>query len=321
MTILLTGFEPFGSVTVNPSQQIVEHFAQQQNMSVVTGVLPVVYDVAADQLIELIEQHNPQAIIMLGVAQRRDAINLERVALNIEDASIADNAGFKAQGKRIIEDAPVGYWSTLPLETMYDALRDAEIPVKYSNHAGAYLCNHVFYHAVHHITSKNLETPVGFIHIPAHGDKPPNMPLAEMIRAIDICIQVVASQSGVTSKRRQLERILDDTLYSLYPQPQWGALISADGLVEATYSRVYDEERVSAMTAAAMSLGERIISEIDNGDIKYTILNGDTSTIIVHSIDDEHYITLDYERVTNLDDTINQVKTAVAELGRFIGGW
>ena len=190
-TLLVTGFEPFGTVLDNPSQRIVEHLAQRKDLSLVTALLPVDYRKAAKQVMGLIEKHNPQAVVMIGVAQSRSAICLERIAVNINDAPLADNAGELLQGKAIAEDGPVGYWSTLPTAAMFAAIKALDIPVKYSNHAGAYLCNHVFYSIRHYFEQQHMKIPAGFIHVPNMGDEEPTMPIETQIRAIEACLDVL----------------------------------------------------------------------------------------------------------------------------------
>lgn len=191
MKILLTGFELFGKVLENPSQRVVEHFAAKRRDNLITAILPVDYISASAILQDLLESHKPDAVLMLGVAQMRDSISLERIAININDASIADNAGNQKSGQKIVEDAPAAYWSTLPLESMYEAIQNAGIAVNYSNHAGAYLCNHVFYYARHWLENAGLaHIPCGFIHLPDMGDEAPKMPLEKMIRAVELCLMV-----------------------------------------------------------------------------------------------------------------------------------
>lgn len=192
--ILLTGFEPFGSVQVNPSQLIVERIAElAYPAEIVTSILPVDYKAVDGMLDALLDEHQPDAVVMLGVAARRDAINLERVALNMDDAAIADNGGFTATGQRIVPDGPVGYWSTLPLNLMHKSLEQAQVPVRYSNHAGAYLCNHVFYRARHYLEINGWGgVPCGFIHLPAIGKETPKMALNTMVKAVQICLNMLA---------------------------------------------------------------------------------------------------------------------------------
>lgn len=188
MTILVTGFEPFGLVEENPSQQIVEYLATQANYQVITQVLPVDFQRAGGMVKELIDDSQADAILLLGVAEGRKSIALERIAVNINDARIADNDGNQINGVKIFEDAPVGYWSTLPLDIFYDAITKAEIAVAYSNHAGAYLCNNVMYSALHHLATSNRERiPCGFIHVPSVDA----IPLPQQIEAMALCLDIL----------------------------------------------------------------------------------------------------------------------------------
>lgn len=186
--VLLTGFEPFGEVAENPSQQIVTHFAHAENciseLELATAVLPVVYDLAGERLKVLLAQQQPDAVLLLGVAARREGIHLERVALNLMDAPIADNAGRLRKGQRIDSRGPAAYWSTLPLERLQAALSAAGIPAQISNHAGAYLCNYAFFVARRALEQARHRVPCGFVHLPALGDESPNMPLVQQIEAV-----------------------------------------------------------------------------------------------------------------------------------------
>jgi pyroglutamyl-peptidase len=198
MRILLTGFEPFGEVAVNPSQVIVEAIAARGLPNVITAVLPVTFGAAGDCIRSLIGAHEPDAVICLGVASSRTAINLERVALNVNDAPLADNAGVLASGEPIAADGPVGYWSTLPLKGMLGALAARDIPAVISNNAGAYVCNHVFYAARHALEQSGRAIPCGFIHVPpiTQDKDAPGLPLAVMVEAVMVCLEVVARGEG-----------------------------------------------------------------------------------------------------------------------------
>ncbi|MEL7433207.1 MAG: hypothetical protein AAFN11_04605 [Chloroflexota bacterium] len=192
MKILITGFEPFGTVSDNPSQRIVEHIGKQNNPAIITQTLPVDYATAGEKLIHLIDTHQPSAILLLGVAAKRETIALERIAVNINDARIPDNAGNAVKGEKIAENAPVGYWSTLPLDRFHPAVAEVDITVSYSNHAGAYLCNHVFYRARHHLeTTNRADVPCGFIHVPSIEA----VSLDEQIQAIQACVNILLKES------------------------------------------------------------------------------------------------------------------------------
>lgn len=197
MTILITGFEPFGTVADNPSQRIVERIAAQANRAIIAQTLPVDYATAGDKLIGLIDQHTPDAVLLLGVAESRTSISLERIAVNINDARIPDNAGNQVKGEKIHHAGPVGYWSTLPLETFYATISDMNIPISYSNHAGAYLCNHVFYRARHHLTATHrADVPCGFVHVPSVDA----VALEAQINAIQACANILLAEVRIGEK-------------------------------------------------------------------------------------------------------------------------
>src|ERR1700712_4435308 len=106
MALLLTGFEPFGDLAVNSSQQVVERLAALRP-DLITAILPTEYAESTRHIQALIAQHQPDAVVCLGVAQARAAVNLERVALNVDDAPLADNSGDFAAGRMIATDGPV----------------------------------------------------------------------------------------------------------------------------------------------------------------------------------------------------------------------
>lgn len=203
MRILLTGFQPFGQVEVNPSQRIVEHFAAQNRPDVIARVLPTEYRASAQAIEAAIVTEQPDAVVCLGVAQSRKTISLERIAVNVDEASLADNAGVLATGERIAPGGPAAYWSTLPLEAMREALAAREIPVGYSNHAGTYVCNHVFYSARHALETLGADIPCGFIHVPdllkTEGESITGLPLEVMIEAVDACLDVLRGDGAGVS--------------------------------------------------------------------------------------------------------------------------
>jgi pyroglutamyl-peptidase len=197
MRVLLTGFEPFADFEINPSQCIVEHFQRQQRDDVIARILPTEYQASGERIAAAIRDTNPDAVISLGVAQSRRTISLERIAVNVDDTPIVDNAGKLACGERIAVDGPVAYWSTLPLEALQTALEARGIPVSISNHAGAYICNHAFYSARHTLEALGRSIPCGFIHVPdlphGEGEDAHGLALEVMIEAVETCLDVLAS--------------------------------------------------------------------------------------------------------------------------------
>jgi pyroglutamyl-peptidase len=197
MTIILTGFTPFGDFAVNPSQLIVEQIAAENKFAdLVTAILPVAYHAVGRRVRELIRMYRPDAILCLGLAARRNNIYLERVALNLNDAPIADNAGDLASGRIIDPDGPLAYGSTLPLDDIVVSLRSRNLPAAISNHAGTYVCNHVFYAARRELDCMGSSTPCGFIHLPLiceTGDETTGLPLATMVEAVECCLRLLGA--------------------------------------------------------------------------------------------------------------------------------
>ena len=187
MKVLLTGFEPFADIEVNPSQVVVEHFADNDalldGIELITEVLPVGYQSAEERISELYKKHKPDIVLMLGVAQSRDCLCLERIALNLDDTPIEDNDGELREGQTIVSRGTLAYQTTLPVDELYKYLTEQDIPIKISNHAGTYICNHVLYTMLHQ--TKKTAPPCGFIHLPSTDA----VSLETMVRAIWLTIR------------------------------------------------------------------------------------------------------------------------------------
>jgi pyroglutamyl-peptidase len=191
-TILLTGFEPFGTATSNPSGEIVKQISGE---NIVTAILPVAYAQSAEKLLSLIEQHNPDVVICLGQAEGRTHITPEKVAINLDDARLADNEGVLRSDVKILEDGPDAYFSTLPVKDMVDAMKAQGIPAALSLSAGAFLCNHVFYVAQNKFAGTKVRS--GFVHVPLMDSQGPEfpglptMPLDQMVTAVRAMLEVL----------------------------------------------------------------------------------------------------------------------------------
>lgn len=202
MKILITGFEPFGEIEINPSQVIVEALAETATNDVaselVTVVLPTEYDHAGEEIRRLIRQRTPDIVLCLGVSARRQGLHLERVALNLDDGELPDNAGELREGQPILDDAPPAYFSTLPLKALHTVLAERQVPVTISNHAGAYVCNHVYYLALHEIQQLGLDALCGFIHLPLVGggeDAPDaKLQVLGLVKAIEYTLDLLKEQ-------------------------------------------------------------------------------------------------------------------------------
>ena len=190
--VLLTGFEPFGKASLNPSGEIVKQISGE---NIVTAILPVAYEQSAEALLALIAQHDPDVVISLGQAEGRTQITPERIAINLDDARLADNQGVMRNNVPILVGGPVAYESTLPIKEFVEAIKAIEVPAAVSLSAGAFLCNHIFYVAQNKFAGTHVRS--GFVHVPLMdeqaGEFPglPTMPLDQMVKAVRAMLEVL----------------------------------------------------------------------------------------------------------------------------------
>ena len=197
--ILLTGFDPFGGETINPSWEAARalHGRRIGGYRVVARQIPTEFAASLRLLRAALRETAPAIVLGVGQAGGRAQLSLERVAINLQDARIPDNAGAQPIDEPVIAGAPAAYFSTLPLKAMLAALHDAGVPATISHTAGTYVCNHLAY-AMLHWTARKRGVRAGFIHIPwlpvqaasRHGAA--SMALEEMVRGLEIALRVAA---------------------------------------------------------------------------------------------------------------------------------
>jgi pyroglutamyl-peptidase len=166
-TILLTGFAPFGGETVNPSWQAVTALdgVYIAGHRIVARQLPVEFGTSLAVLRDAIRETSPALVLCVGQAGGRAQLSIERIAINIDDARIADNIGNLPIDAPVIVDGPAAYFATLPIKAILAEVRAAGIPAEISQTAGTYVCNHVFYGLMHALRDAS-GVGGGFIHIP-----------------------------------------------------------------------------------------------------------------------------------------------------------
>jgi pyroglutamyl-peptidase len=196
-TVLLTGFEPFNDAAINPSWEAVRALDgwSGPGFAVVARQLPCVFGTALDVLREAIAGVKPDIVIAVGQAGGRSEISLERVAINVDDASIRDNGGNQPVDTPVVADGPAAYFTTLPVKAIVKALRLRGFPSGVSQTAGTFVCNHVFYGLMHHAVGQPLKA--GFIHVPFlpeqaadRPERPPSMALRDIVDALRIAVEV-----------------------------------------------------------------------------------------------------------------------------------
>lgn len=144
-------------------------------------------------------------MLCLGQAGGRDKIGLERVAINLDDARMADNAGRQPIDEPIVADGPAAYFSSLPLKACVQALTEADLPAEVSNTAGTFVCNHVFYSLMHALAERSAGASegvaAGFVHLPWLPQQgSPSLSLDDMVQALHI-IALTALSTPVDIKQ------------------------------------------------------------------------------------------------------------------------
>lgn len=198
--ILLTGFEPFGGEAINPSWELVRELEGERiaGHGIVVARLPCVFGESLKALNDAIAQHHPVLVLAIGQAGGRGQLSLERVAINIDDARIPDNAGAQPVDAPIVVDGASAYFSRLPIKAMLAALREAGIPAEISQTAGTYVCNHVFYGLMHALADRP-GIRGGFLHIPYLPEQTmrhpgaPSLPLEVALEGVRIALHTAIS--------------------------------------------------------------------------------------------------------------------------------
>jgi pyroglutamyl-peptidase len=198
--ILLTGFTPFGNEDINPSWEAVRelHGRHLAGHHVVAHLLPTAFDDSRRALEQAMREVEPAIMLGVGQAGGRSRLSIERVAINVQDARLPDNAGAQPIDEPVMAGGPTAYFSTLPIKAMLAALQAAGLPAEISNTAGTYVCNHIAYLMLH-LAAQRPGMRAGFIHIPylpvqaARFPQAPSMAQSDVVRGLALAIEAAAS--------------------------------------------------------------------------------------------------------------------------------
>jgi pyroglutamyl-peptidase len=210
MRVLVTGFGPFGPLVVNPTQLVIDQLTERRALysdcELTTEVLETEFRVSEDRIRRLIREVRPDACVCLGVGQSLDTIHIERVALNLDDCELPDNAGIRFRGRPVVPDGPPAFWSSLPIADIHAVLNSRGIEATISNFAGAYVCNHVFYSALHEIQQLGMHTRCGLIHVPliSKGGASTGIPrqpitLKKLVHAVELCLEILQGEHAAST--------------------------------------------------------------------------------------------------------------------------
>jgi pyroglutamyl-peptidase len=198
--ILLTGFEPFGGEHVNPSWQIAERLHDERlgDAQVHALCLPTEFGASLQALKQALRRHQPQLVLCLGQAGGRADLTMERVAINVDDARIPDNAGAQPIDQAVVRRAPAAYFSKLPIKAMVLAMQQAGLPASVSQTAGTFVCNHVFFGLMHALR-RRVGVRGGFMHVPwlpEQAPRAPHLPLPDMVLGVRVALLAALAVSG-----------------------------------------------------------------------------------------------------------------------------
>lgn len=198
MKLLLTAFDPFGGESLNPAQEAVKLVSEQVgNVHVIKCYVPTVFGKSVEMVANAITEHRPDAVLCIGQAGGRADLTPERVAINLDDAAIPDNAGNQPVDAAIFSDGENAYFSTLPVKAMVAAIREAGIPASLSNTAGTFVCNHLMYGVLYTLEKKYSGVRGGFMHVPyipsqvEGGRGIPSMSITDIVKGIEAAIEAI----------------------------------------------------------------------------------------------------------------------------------
>jgi len=193
MNILVTAFDPFHQEATNASQLVLEELRQRLDIQAV--VLPTSFHRSYPLLRQAISSYKPDVVLLLGEAENRPFVSLERIAINLDDARIEDNDGVQPLQTTIERKGPDGLFTRLPIDQLEATVKEAGHKIAISNTAGTFVCNHIMYEALYHLP-KSLA--VGFIHIPILKEQGYKTDIqfdkSEVVATMEAVIQAIQTQ-------------------------------------------------------------------------------------------------------------------------------
>lgn len=203
MKILVTGFDPFGQDTINPALEAVKQLPNEiLGASIIKLEIPTMFHQSANVVNLAIQQHQPDIVVHIGQAGGRFGITPERIAINLDDARIADNSSQQPIDQLIAENGPAAYFSQLPVKAMVAKMQEMGIPATVSNSAGTFVCNHIMYQTLHYCQMNYPQIQSGFIHVPylpqqvADKASLPSMDLKTIVQGLVISIETIITYQG-----------------------------------------------------------------------------------------------------------------------------
>ena len=202
---LVTGFEPWGREKYNPTEDVAKALDGKTvyGVKIYGYVLPVSFRKVMSLVPKLIDEVRPQIVVHTGLAPGASSIRIERVAVNLMDAKIKDNDGFKPRDETINPEGPAAYFSTLPTRKIFERMRKSKIPSVLSYTAGTFVCNCTFYTSLDYISRNGLNTIAGFIHVPCVPQQVVGKPETP---SMDLKLILMAVKTSIGVSKQYLKR-------------------------------------------------------------------------------------------------------------------
>lgn len=164
-TVLVTGFEPFPGMPVNPTALLMQRLPRRlipevRGTRFHFAVLPTTWVGRLEVTEELRQDLSPDAIVHFGVDGSRRTINIETLAVNRATRVKPDASGAHAETAPLQAGAERTRTSTLPVRALYEAAARSGLPVALSRDAGTYLCNATLWDSI------GSGIPSVFVHVP-----------------------------------------------------------------------------------------------------------------------------------------------------------
>ena len=201
MKLLLTAFDPFGGSDINPALEAVRLVPDSlPGVEIIKLEVPTVFGLSIETVTDAIGREQPDAVLCIGQAGGRPDLTPERIAINVDDARIPDNAGIQRLDTPVVPGGPAAYFATLPIKAMAAAIREAGLPASVSNTAGTFVCNHLMYGVLHHLATHCPQVRGGFMHVPFRpsqtiGRPAPSMHVTDIARGIEAAISAIAENA------------------------------------------------------------------------------------------------------------------------------
>ena len=209
MKILVTAFDPCGGERINPALEAVKLMRDQiEGAEIVKLEIPTVFHKSIEKVKAAILSENPDVVLSIGQAGGRFEVTPERVAINVDDARIPDNEGNQPLNQPIFENGEPAYFATLPVKAIVEAIQAEGLPASLSNSAGTFVCNHIMYGVLYHISKMGKPIRAGFIHVPFTPEQVAKRPTpAPSLSAVDICRALEAAVAAIVRNESDIAAV------------------------------------------------------------------------------------------------------------------